>query len=100
MGLLLAVGWKMRTEQGLGQGLSLSEMLSHHSWKTNTLSRSYNEGFVTQSRGAVPIGQWGSLVPHSVSVGFSRAPMQQSHGLPTEWARFSSLPQSLLLPGL
>lgn len=30
---------------------------------------------------------------------FSRAPMQHSHGLPTEWARFSSLPRSLLLSG-
>lgn len=87
-------------EQGLGQGLSLSEMLSHHAWETNTLSRSYKEGLRIQSRGAVPIGQWGSLIPRSVSVGFSRATMQQSHGLPTEWARFSSLPRSLLLSGL
>lgn len=68
MGLLLAMGWKMRMEQGLGKGLSLSEMLSHHAWETNTLSRSYKKSFVIQSRGAVPIGQWGSLVPRSVNV--------------------------------
>lgn len=55
-------------EQGLGKGLSLSEMLSHQTWETNTLSRSYKKSFVIQSRGAVPIGQWGSLVPRSVNV--------------------------------
>lgn len=55
-------------EQGLGKGLSLSEMLSHHAWETNALSRSYKKSFVIQSRGAVPMGQWGSLVPRSVNV--------------------------------